>query len=140
MQCSSLEHNVQQTLSASSEVTLCVLSSQREGVWLAGRAGDTRQPCPVLSHERCSTNDRETETASVSCRECCRVCCLMCFSTVMEDMEQHQSLRTFLKTCIRCISKMGVIWTPISTVYTGWARKGGRGKGIYSAVNFSHHS
>ena len=37
-------------------------------MWLAGRAGDTRQPCPVLSHERCSTHDRDTETASVSCR------------------------------------------------------------------------
>ena len=41
-------------------------------MWLAGRAGDTRQPCPVLPHERWSTYDRATETASVSCRECCR--------------------------------------------------------------------
>ena len=74
VQGSSLEHNVEQTLPASSEVTLCVLSSRGEGVWLAGRAGDTRQPCPVLSHERCSTYDRASETASVSCRECFRVC------------------------------------------------------------------
>ena len=68
-------------------------------MWLAGRAGDTRQPCPVLSHERCSTHDRATETASVSCRECCRALFDVMFlnryggdgATADTRMDQHSS-------------------------------------------------
>ena len=52
--------------------SLCVFCRHEERG--CGWQGDTRHPCPVLSHERCSTHDRATETASVSCRVCCRAC------------------------------------------------------------------
>ena len=61
-----LEHNVGQTLSASSKVTETLLLSQGQGVWLAGRTGCLSLSRELLSNERWSSHGWASETASVS--------------------------------------------------------------------------